>query len=226
MTKAVDKAYEHIRRMILTGAVAAGGALTENELAAEIGVSRTPVRNALQRLGAEGIVNFTTSRRASAPAWNSQEVEEVFRFRVMLESEACALAACHATAAEIAAMQALCDEMEECLARADKDRLFRVSGLNSRFHQAIVEASRSRRLGAMLQGVVDMPLILRTFNRYTPRELERSCGHHREILDALADHDGDWAGAVMQAHILAGRAAYVRCTSMQPQTDGQDRREA
>jgi DNA-binding GntR family transcriptional regulator len=102
-------------------------------------------------------------------------------------------------------MAALATRMEAAARGGTAAELDRVAGNNTRFHRVILAAAASPRLAAMLASVIVVPLVHRTFHRYTPGALRRSMHHHRELLAAFAAGDPDWARAVMRTHVLAAR---------------------
>src|SRR5215203_6092246 len=101
MARAAEAAYGIIREGILSGELARGQRLREEELALRAGVSRTPVREALRRLDAEGLVDFTPNRGARVTAWSERELEDVYEARALLESYGARLAATRVTAEEL-----------------------------------------------------------------------------------------------------------------------------
>ncbi|MEU6040792.1 GntR family transcriptional regulator [Actinomadura sp. NPDC047616] len=204
MPRATDTAYEAVRQMILSGEAAAGSRLGEAELAESLGLSRTPVREALQRLGSDGLVEVLPHRGARVVQWTSADLEEIFELRSLLEPYAAARAARQRPDETVLAdLRDLCAEMERAAADGD---LTRVARLNSRFHAAVIEASGNRRLPAMLTSVMHAPLIIGTFRRYGADALARSMNHHRELVAAIAAGDPAWAESVMRSHIRAAAA--------------------
>jgi DNA-binding GntR family transcriptional regulator len=204
MARATDAAYDAVRRMILSGEAAAGSRLGEAELAEALGLSRTPVREALQRLGADGLVEVLPHRGARVVQWTRRDLDEIFDLRALLEPYAAARAARLAPEPDVLAdLGAQCEAMERAAADGD---LTRVAQLNALFHAALIEASRNRRLPAMLTSVMHAPLIVGTFRRYDAGVMARSINHHRERVAALAARDPDWAESVMRAHIRAAAA--------------------
>lgn len=211
MSKAVDKAYHAIRNAVLDGELGSGARLKESTLAESIGVSRTPVREALRRLSAEGLIDFSSSQRAAVAQWSDDNIGELFRLRSMLEGYAALLAATNISKEQIEELKALEGKMEHSV--SDKQIQFkRISALNNQFHKIILDSSASRRLVVLMSGLIEMAVILRTYHRYSQAELERSFGHHRELISAFEAHDGEWARSVMTSHILAARASYLRRT--------------
>lgn len=206
--RAADAAYAIIRQGILDSRWPAGAHLREQELAAVTGVSRTPVREALRRLEADGLVTLVPNLGARVNAWGEQDLDEIFGLRVLLESHAAELAASRIGQREIAELERLCEQMEEVISHYPQVDHQALSVYNDRFHSLLLKASGNRRLQHLLKQVVEMPLVLRTFARYSRRDLIRSMAHHREITEALAAGDGSWAAAVMRAHVRAGRAVF------------------
>ncbi|MFF5177826.1 GntR family transcriptional regulator [Micromonospora sp. NPDC000316] len=206
MGRATQSAYESIKNRILGGTYEPGKKLSEEDLAAAVGVSRTPVREALRRLHAEGLVDWEANRGATVPAWRKQDLEEIFELRALLEGYGAELAAARITPTEIARLRELCTEMEGYAASQRSDRADPIAVCNAQFHEIILGAGRNRRLSALLGAVVQTPLVNRTFRRYNEAAMARSMSHHRELIDALEAGDRAWAGSVMRAHILAARA--------------------
>lgn len=201
MGRAADVAYESLREMILSGGAEAGSRLGETELAASLGLSRTPVREALQRLGAEGLVEVLPNRGARVVRWTAEDLEEIFELRARLEPYGAARAARRGLSpARLDELERLCDAMERAVGTRD----FRgLAALNDELHSAVVEASGNGRLPALVASVVHVPLVLGTFERYDAAALARSMGHHRELVAALRARDPEWAESVMRSHIRA-----------------------
>ncbi len=204
---AAERAYDSARAAIASGRYPSGSALREEELAEAAGVSRTPVREALRRLAAEGLVELTSRRGARVATWNAEDVEEIFALRADLEGHAARLAAKRATEVECDRLRTLCGDMEKALGERPADWLDRVNRANSGFHRGVLDASANMRLVSMVGFVTERTLVERTFHLYDTAELYRSVRHHREVTDAIAAGDSDWAEAAMRVHIYAGRDA-------------------
>lgn len=208
--RAAERAYTWVRDGILKGRQAAGSRLTEQELAEAVGVSRTPIREALRRLHAEGLVHFKPNHGAIVASFAPHDAEEIFEVRAVLEPLGALRAATRATASEIADLRVLAEQqMRESISRRGA-YLTRIGELNDRFHRLIQHASNSRRLTKALSGILEAPLILRTFSEYTDSELRRSADQHLELVQALEARDPEWAHGIMRAHIMTGRATYLR----------------
>lgn len=206
MARLSTSAYQELRTQILTGHYAHGEHLAEEEIAESLGVSRTPVREALRRLAAEGLVEVTPNRGANVAKWNTDELREIFTLRAMLESYAVERAVGRATREDLAALGIICDRMDAVVGKPKSAKSYAViAQINREFHGALAELADSPRLNSLIESLTLVPVVLQTFRKYSPEALVRSSRHHREILDAMKARDADWAGTVMRAHILAAR---------------------
>lgn len=206
--KAVEKAYSTIRSGILHGDFPAGSRITEQEIAEQSGVSRTPVREALRRLQAEGLLHFVPNQGAVVASWSGRDIEEIFELRAMLESYTAERAAERATAEQIEQLRDLADQQYKLSEHNGPLVLGKIAELNSCFHQTLQDAAGSKRLPAIVAQLIEVPLVSQTFTRYTPEQLLRSARHHVEIVQALEANDADSAGAIMRAHVLAARQVF------------------
>jgi DNA-binding GntR family transcriptional regulator len=201
VSRSADVAYSELRRRILAGEMPAGAHLGEAELAGSLGVSRTPVREALQRLNADGLVDLLPHRGAQTISWTPAELANVFELRALLEPFGAARAASRRPGeAELATLATLCDQMEAAAAEADFSR---VAELNTALHGRILAASGNSRLTDAVKAIVLVPVVIGTFARYDADALQRSMRHHRELVAALCAGDPAWAESVMRAHIRA-----------------------
>ena len=204
-----ERTLDTLREDILRGALPAGARLGEVELAERLGVSRTPVREALSRLAAEGLVELVPNRGARVASWTVDELEGVFALRSLLEPQLTALAVPHAAAADLDALDDLAARMVD-LGDRDPDALV---PLNRAFHGRLVELAAAPALATALAGAVHSPLVARNFHAYDAASLHRSLAHHAEIVAALRAGDPEWARAVMTAHIHNARAVMVRAAA-------------
>ncbi len=224
--RAAERAYATIRDGILHGQYAAGARLTEQDLAHTVGVSRTPVREALRRLHAEGLVQFEPNHGAVVSFFGIEDAEEIFELRAALEPLSARRAAERATPSVITELRSLAEQQIAESTRRTGDYLVRIGQLNDRFHRLVQSAAGSVRLEKTLAGLIEAPLILRTFVQYTPVELIRSADQHLELVQAFEARDPAWAQGIMGAHILTGRATYLRGIAAQSATDEELRRAA
>lgn len=209
MAAAVEKAYRTIRDGIISGAYRPGSHLTAQGLAAASGLSRTPVREAMRRLHAEGLIRFIPHRGAFVAHLEEQDIHEIYDLRVVLEGYAAEHAAARADERQLAELDRLAGEMAAAVERDGPDVVEGVARSNNSFHKLIVAAAANPRLDSALAAIVEAPLVLRTFRRYNLEEMRRSTAQHAELVLALRARDGAWARSVMTSHILAGRNALI-----------------
>lgn len=209
MAKAAEAAYAAIRQGILSGDLERGQRLREEELAARAGVSRTPVREALRRLDSEGLVEFTPNRGARVTAWSERELDDLYDIRALLEGQGARLAATRVSPEQLEELDDVAARMSR-LARKGAPAADDLTALNSVFHRAVARASGNSQLDGLVRSIIDVPLVYRTFQRYSPERLLASSFHHVELVHALRAHDAGWAEAVMRGHILAARTTVLR----------------
>ncbi len=203
--RASDFAYSSIRQGLAAGRWAPGSHLRESELAAELGISRTPVREALRKLASEQLVSFEPHLGVRVAGWSNHDIEEIFALRVELESYAAGQAARHANPVQVAELRGLAEDIEKAAFGGREPDYVRITELNNRFHSLIVAAAGNQRLVGLVVTLVEIPLVVRTFARFDRQELARSVSHHFDLVEAIGGGNADWAVAVMRAHIHAGR---------------------
>ena len=198
-----------VRELILRGEFPAGARLGEVELAERLGVSRTPVREALGRLAAEGLVEIVPNRGARVTSWTVAELEGVFDLRVALEPRLTALAVPHAGPHDVAALDELAHAMLAVGTPGPSQDLDAIVPLNRAFHERLVALAAQPAMAGALASAIHAPIVLRNFHTYDEASLRRSLAHHLEIVAALRADDPAWAQAVMTAHIRNARAAML-----------------
>lgn len=209
MAAAVDKAYQTIRDGIMSGTYPPGAHLTAQDLAAASGLSRTPVREAMRRLHAEGLIRIIPNRGAFVASWSEEDVEQYFDIVVLLESFAAEQAARHVSEAELAELRGMVEEMDRLVA-SDQLAVDRIKAVNDNFHKVIMTASRNARLQHYLSSMIEAELVFSTFRQYHPDELRRAAIQHAELVSALEARDPAWARSVMATHLLSARHALLR----------------
>jgi DNA-binding GntR family transcriptional regulator len=205
--KAVDAAYAVVREAIFSGRFCPGDRITEQEVVELAGVSRTPVRDALRRLQTQGLVEMQPNLGAVVASWSSEDAEEIFELRAMLECFATRLACQRITADHLKRMRELAGmQLDETLCK--KPNLDRIAKLNNQYHQELYAAAGNRRLNEILISLIEPTLVTRTFQHYSADALLRSARQHLEIVEMLESGDADGAEAVMRTHVLGARHEY------------------
>ncbi|WP_181794780.1 GntR family transcriptional regulator [Streptomyces sp. WELS2] len=198
-----ERVYEALLELITTRALRPGQHLVESELAGHLGVSRQPVREALQRLNTEGWVDLRPAQGAFVHEPTEEEADQLLTVRTLLEAEAARLAAAHADSAGVAALKELCAEGEQAVAAEDVDRAV---ALNAAFHSKVMELAGNTVL-AGLAAQVDR----RVRWYYTPVARQRgsqSWIEHRELIAAIDARDEQRATRLMREHTEHTRRSY------------------
>jgi DNA-binding GntR family transcriptional regulator len=206
-----DRAYAWIRDRIFAGEFAPRTHLKEQELAARIGVSRSPVRDALRRLSGEGLVVAERDRGTYVAEFSREEIDEIFQLRAALEAYGAAHAAQRMDATALAHLESLATKMEALPRKPGTDMFARFSVLNNDFHRTILKAARSPRLESLLEPLISIPVFLLKHYNWRPEQvdIERSNIEHRELIEALRVRDPVWARTRMHAHIVSRRPRYT-----------------
>ena len=206
-----DKAYSWIRDRIFAGGFAPGTHLKEAELAARIGVSRSPVRDALRRLSGEGLVAMERDRGTYVNELSREEIEEIFQLRAALEAYGAALAAQRMTAPVVKHLEGLAEKMEALEKKKNNEVFGRFNLLNNEFHLTILGTANSRRLESLVEPLLSIPVfLLKHYNwRGVEVDIRRSNVEHRELIEALRAKDTVWARTRMQAHVVSRRPRYA-----------------
>jgi DNA-binding GntR family transcriptional regulator len=200
---AVDRAYRTIRDGIFEGLYKPGFHLKEEQFSSSLGISRTPVRQAMRMLVSEGLVEIRDNRRSYVGDVNEAEVEAVFDILAALESQSAALAALEIDRDGIAELVRIQDAMED--AGLEDDRSF--LQLNLRFHSALHSHSGSRVLQNLIGQVSNYPILCYLkVGKHT--ENETAAREHREIINALNRRDPQYAALKMRMHVETVRRQY------------------
>jgi DNA-binding GntR family transcriptional regulator len=211
-----ERALATLRDLIMGGELAPGARLGEVEIADRLGVSRTPVREALSRLAAEGLVEIAPNRGARVVTWTVAELEGVFDLRAVLEPQLTAHAVPNAAPADVDELDALARRMHEVGTPGPGQDLDALVPLNRAFHDRLVALAAHPTLATALAAAIHPPIVRRNFLTYDEASLRRSLAHHVEIVAAIRAGDATWARAVMTAHIHNARAVMVRAATEAP----------
>jgi DNA-binding GntR family transcriptional regulator len=207
--QAGDLAYNALAERIIDGTYVPGTRLGEVELAEGLGISRTPIREAVRRLEARGLVETLPNRGARVRVWTPEQVVDILELRALLEGRAARRAASKATPDDIATLSGLCDLMESAERRPGGPDIKAIADLNGRFHEHVVKSADSPMMVEMTQSLSMIALVARTFGRYGNHRLRQSMQQHRDIVAAVASGDGNLAEALMRSHILSATTDVV-----------------
>lgn len=198
-------AYGRLLSEIRLGTLGPGDRLTETDLAQRFGISRTPVREAIRALEADGLITHTPRVGATIRTLDSAEVTELYEMRGVLEGTAARFAARAAYKSETTELEAINAEMRN--AAHDVDRLFM---LNARFHAVLLNSARNRFLVGAIKSIQKTLLILGPSTMEETKRVEDALNEHQAIIDALLSHNEDQAEAAMRTHIEAAHRARLK----------------
>jgi DNA-binding GntR family transcriptional regulator len=210
MSQGLD-AYHRLVAEIRAGSLGPGARLLETELADRLGISRTPVREALRMLEGDGLVVHQPRVGATIRRLDPSEITELYEMRGVLEGTAARLAARAASEVELAELEAINTEMDAALAEPA-----RLSALNAQFHAALINAARNRYLARSVAGLQKTLLILGPSTMGAEPRPARAVAEHAAILTAIRARDGAEAEAAMRAHIAAAHALRLRQLRTRP----------
>lgn len=199
--------HDSIKRAILAGRIGPGERINQELIARELGVSRTPVREALAVLASEGLVTIVPRRGAFVSTFGERDVHEIYDVRELLEPNAASTACRLATLVELEALRKLATELEE----AADSGLERAFELNRQFHHRLCAPCGNRVLMQLLEAIWSQQTALRIYAYYaqSARALERTHAEHRAIVEAFAARDPERTGALVRGHIQAAHQALV-----------------
>ena len=193
------KVFESIREDILSGRYEQNTELKEAAIGAELGVSRTPVREALRQLELEGLVTIIPNRGAYVNMITAKDVQDIYVIRSMLEGLCVRWATEHITQEQL-------EELDEIILLSeyhmDKGHSDQLTELDGRFHQILYEASQSRILDHVLSDFHKYVQLARRTSVKTEERAIKSIGEHNEILNAIKAKDAEKAGNLATIHIM------------------------
>lgn len=195
-----EAAYRYIRGAIQRGEIKPGERLRELELAERIGLSRTPIREALARLESEGLVVHDSTRGIVVAELDYGMITELYYMREVLEGTAAGLAAQHASEVEISILDDLCSQYEAAM--GDEVAL---TASNRRFHETLYRCSHNRYLLNMVKVLNDALSLLGTTTLGSPERAEETLREHRAVVAAIRNRDAAAATEALRAHIRSAQ---------------------
>lgn len=192
------RVLDALRAAVITGELAPGSLHSVQTLATQLGVSRTPVREALIKLAQQGMVRFERNRGVRVLQTSVHDLEEVFALRLLLEVPATRRACQLLDAAGRKELRRLYRAMERA---ADADDEFRLWEHDRRFHRAVLEASGNSRLASYVDGLRDTVLRRGVSTARSSRTLDDIVREHLAVLECIEAGDADGAAAAMQSHV-------------------------
>ncbi|HEY0953258.1 MAG TPA: GntR family transcriptional regulator [Roseateles sp.] len=201
-TALYEQVADRLRQRILARELEPGAWIDELKLSGELGISRTPLREALKVLAAEGLVTMKLRRGAYVTEMSERDVREAYQLLALLESDAAARVATGASDAELAELAALHQQLEAAL--PDRDAFF---AANERFHLRILELEGNRWRQQMVHDLRRLMKLNRHHSLFREGRLAESLAEHRDMLAALRERDAEACRRLVIAHFDNGLAA-------------------
>ncbi|WNK19776.1 GntR family transcriptional regulator [Halomonas piscis] len=193
-----EEAYQTLHRLIVRGQLSPGVLLQEQALCTQLGISRTPLREALKRLAGEGLVLMPRNRRSRVAPIDVQELEHLFEVEAGLESMAAGLAASRITNTELQRLEMLQERLEKLHVQGDRAGYFE---LNQRIHSLIVNAAKNPVLEETHQSLLGRLERARYLALNRLGRWQESTNEHREILNALKNRDSTLSQYLLAEHV-------------------------
>jgi len=193
-----DMVFDVLMSAIMQGQLSPGERLLEVQLADEMGVSRTPVREAIRRLELEGFVVMVPRKGAYVAGLSINYVEEVYEIRTVLETLAVRLAAQRMQPADYAQLDELSEKMRATWQEGNVDNWV---SLDASFHELLYKFSRNERLVAMMNNIMEQLSRYRIISLANVEVRHNSLSEHQELIEALKRHDSEAAATAVAMHI-------------------------
>lgn len=199
--------YEIIKHAIISGTYEPGKRLTEEWLASEFEVSRTPIREAIKQLEYDGLVT-PLKRGVAVRTFSKEDIRQIYDLRALLESYAASQASIYRTDDNILKMTEANIAYGEVIRNESLSNMKMINEIikvNQQFHETIVTASNNEFIRFHLSKVVVLPLVFRSFFWYNKQQIKTSLDIHKTILEAIKNRDADRAKSAMQEHVYQAR---------------------
>jgi DNA-binding GntR family transcriptional regulator len=203
-----------IRSAIMNGTLQPRERLMEIQMAEELGVSRTPIREALRKLELEGFIVMVPRKGAYVSDLSFKDIADVFEIRAALEGLAAGLAAERITDEELEAMERLLVEKKEAITQNNISRLVEV---DTRFHEMMYQASRNERLSSIISNLREQIQRFRLTSLSHPGRMQESLSEHKKITEAIQSRDSQLARQLAQEHIENAENVLIECLKIESQ---------
>ena len=207
MAKSSNLAYDAIRKGILDGRYLPRAHLREAAIAADIGVSRTPVREALRRLAAAGYVTMVANQGAFVNPQSDESLSELIKVRAELAALAAAGAASNVGSDEIDMMAEIVRRMSLIESGPSHESIDEQTALNLEFHRLIFDNCGNRWLNSLLRQTSNVANVQRAYYSFSADDWSRAVARYAEMIQALRVADRGWAAAIFKSHFLASMHA-------------------
>lgn len=199
--------YESLKKSILHGKLKAKQRLIEETLANQIGISRTPIREAFHKLERDDLVTRLPKGGFSVREFTKEDVEEIFGIRIALESYAASLATMHLTPEKLSALEAKIEESEKAFKKGEVEKAVQ---LYTEFHDLLYKLSKSKKLTEMIHGFRDYFYRYRSALLHTPNGFKSSLEDHREMVEAMKKKNPRLVESLVRTHLERGKEIVLK----------------
>ncbi len=187
-----------LREMIMTGELKEGDKINENELCTSMGISKTPLREALRVLGAEGVIRLVPNHGSFVTKPTIEEIKEMFEVMSVLEGVCARTASEKMSDKDFSRLELLHAKLEENFKYRDQKKYIRY---NNQYHSLVQELAGNRTLNHIVNGLRQKILLYRFQSLNLPGRFEQSIKEHRELLEAFRNRDREKAETLMRSHL-------------------------
>ncbi|MGQ9509068.1 MAG: GntR family transcriptional regulator [Thermodesulfobacteriota bacterium] len=202
-----DEVYESLKKSILYGKLKAGQRLVEEQIALQVGISRTPVREAFHKLERDDLVTRLPKGGFAVREFTKEDVEEIFGIRSALESYAAYLATIHITPEKLNALEKKVEESEKVLKKGDQEKLIQ---LHTEFHDLLYKACKSKKLIELINNFRDYFYRYRASLLQLPDGFKTSILDHRQMLKAMKEKKPRLVERLVRQHLERGKEIVLR----------------
>jgi DNA-binding GntR family transcriptional regulator len=201
-----DQAYEQVRDLVLSGELAPGDLLSERQLVSRLGMSKTPIRVALERLDRDGFLEILPQRGARIREPTEREIVDYYDFRIALESWIVKRATGHARKRDLQKLNRIVARQQKLLPGTGEAIVAPYTALDAEFHQALAETAGNAEIVKTMQTQRDkLALVLSIILRRNPEWLLTTTAEHERIVQAIESHDADLAEREIVEHLEHGK---------------------
>lgn len=197
-TSLAEKAYSEIKEMIISGTYEPGDVLRQEALSAAMGISRTPIRQALERLHLEGLIKYEPGIGASVAEQSVRNIKDSFEARAVLESYAASAAVGAITVETIKQMEKVISDQLEAIELQDASKVYQ---LDTEFHSLLFKHTRNQQIVDIIESLSDQTAIHRVRMNSNLSRRKKSLQEHMDILAAVKEHDANKVQALMFNHL-------------------------
>ena len=199
--------FSHLRKAILKGEISPGKRMVENRLAKDLGISRTPVREAFHKLEREGLIKLTPQGGYIVTGLSKEEIEDIFGIRSVLESYAAGLAAINYDNGDLRQLEEKISEAQKCL---DENQLEDLPRINTKFHEILYSLTGRPKLIEMINNLQAHTYRFRHIILSERKYVEHSIKTHKDLVRALKRRDVNRSESIIKKHILRGQSIVMK----------------